>query len=251
MVFADVGAFARALAERRALEGPPSMVWAERVVRADAAAWECVAREAEGPALTEGVIARRLCDALPADAVLCVGNSTPVRDLDTYVPASARPLRVLHQRGASGIDGLVAGAAGARSRVDAPVALLLGDVSLSHDLGALALAGAARGPLVLVAVQNRGGRIFEQLPIARRSELGALFDAHFLTPQSVDLSHAAAAHGLAFRRVTTPADLTEALAFALARDGATLLEAVAEPDPGGARRAALQRDISARARGAS
>ena len=68
---------------------------------------------------------------------------------------------MLHQRGAAGIDGLVAGAAGARSVVAAPIALLLGDIALLHDAGGLAAASAVRGPLAIVVVHNDGGRIFE------------------------------------------------------------------------------------------
>ncbi|MBL0298837.1 MAG: hypothetical protein IPQ21_17175 [Betaproteobacteria bacterium] len=88
--------------------------------------------------------------ALPPGAVLAIGNSSPVRDLDHDLPPDAQALTLLHQRGAAGIDGAVAGAAGARSVLDAPMALLLGDVALLHDAGGLAAAAAVRGPLAIV-----------------------------------------------------------------------------------------------------
>jgi 2-succinyl-5-enolpyruvyl-6-hydroxy-3-cyclohexene-1-carboxylate synthase len=105
--------------------------------------------------------------ALPAGAWLAIGNSSPVRDLDHDLPPDSRPLTLLHQRGAAGIDGLVAGAAGARSVITPPLALLLGDVSLLHDVGGLAAAATVHGPLAIVVVHNDGGRIFERLPLGR------------------------------------------------------------------------------------
>ena len=57
---------------------------------------------------------------------------------------------VLSQRGASGIDGLIAGAAGAASAFDGPVTLLMGDVSALHDVSGLAVAGSARRSLAVV-----------------------------------------------------------------------------------------------------
>ena len=83
------------------------------------------------PELSEGAVAQALVGSCPEGALLVVGNSTPVRDLDTFCAPSSRVLRVIHQRGASGIDGLVSGAAGAASVDGGPVALLLGDISSS------------------------------------------------------------------------------------------------------------------------
>jgi 2-succinyl-5-enolpyruvyl-6-hydroxy-3-cyclohexene-1-carboxylate synthase len=195
--------------------------------QAEAAAWAARARAdagADGP-LHEHQIAPLLRAALPAGAWLAVGNSSPVRDLDHDLPPDARALELLHQRGAAGIDGLVAGAAGARSVGTPPLALLLGDVSLLHDAGGLAAAAAVPGPLAIVVVNNDGGRIFERLPLGRDAGLAAARERLFVTPHGRGFGGLAATWGLAHARVDTPAALARALAQALQAEAPMLIEA--------------------------
>lgn len=220
--------------------------WAESFARADARAWSIIDREIKGDRLSEGAVARSVVDACPEGSLLIIGNSSPVRDLDLYCAACPRVIRVLHQRGASGIDGLVSGAAGARSASNEPVTLLLGDLSLLHDLTGLGVARGSGGPLVIVVVQNGGGRIFERLPIGRaaavagsargpRADLLGAFERFFTTPQRVDFEHAAATFGVTYARVSTTSSLASALHEARARADVTLIEAVVPPSDGAAR----------------
>jgi 2-succinyl-5-enolpyruvyl-6-hydroxy-3-cyclohexene-1-carboxylate synthase len=214
---------------------------------ADAQAAALVARELERPGMSEGGVVASVIDALPSGALLLVGNSMPVRDLDTYAPSTGKAIGVLHQRGASGIDGLVSAAAGAASVADGrPVALLLGDLSMLHDVAGLNAARGAAAPLLIVAVQNDGGRIFEQLPVARRPEAAAAFERLFITSQGVSFEHAAALFGVAYERVADRASLAAALARGLDRGGPTVVEAVVPPTAATALRAELHRDLSAR-----
>src|SRR5690606_34603829 len=55
----------------------------------------------------EGRLFSELADLLPEQSVLYVGNSMPVRDLDTFFETTPKTVRILANRGASGIDGLV------------------------------------------------------------------------------------------------------------------------------------------------
>src|SRR6185312_4406561 len=103
LVMADPAEVAARLAAR--LLPRPRGAWAEAFARADAAAWALVDRAASAAPLTEGAIVRATLSACPEGSLLVIGNSTPVRDLDAYCPASEREVLVLHQRGASGIDG--------------------------------------------------------------------------------------------------------------------------------------------------
>lgn len=158
----------------------------------------------------EPSIGRALLRSLPAGAVLLVGNSLPVRDLDWFAARSSVPVEVLHQRGLSGIEGFVAGAAGARSVLspERPLYALIGDVALRHDLGSLALLSSVVGPLTLVVVNNGGGRIFDELPVARRIEEGRLARL-FRTPEDVDLASFARAVGVDYQRIESPEGLLE------------------------------------------
>ncbi len=187
----------------------------------------CARRVAEALAapasqLTEGAAVKSVVESLPADAVLALGNSLPIRDVDAYVTRAKR-LRVTCQRGANGIDGLVSGAIGSAVGSGAPTLLLLGDVSLLHDVGALASARLAQTPLVIAVIDNAGGRIFDQLPVHQLYTGDAELSSLWLTPNPAELSHAAAFFGLSYEAPTDAASARAATASALERRGVTLL----------------------------
>lgn len=250
LVVAEPAEVCEALARRLAQAPARSGAWATAFARAGAVA-DDLAAELASEAPCEGAVVRAAARACPEGSLLMIGNSMPVRDLDTYCPAAAAPLRVLHQRGASGIDGLVAGAAGAASAARSPLTLVLGDLSLLHDLTSLGLAAkvaAGGAPLVIVAVQNDGGRIFGHLPLAASPSGAALLERCFTMPQHLDFAPAAAMFGLAYARVEGAGEgaLEAALAAAHRRPGATLIEAVVPPHDGAARAARLQAELRRR-----
>jgi 2-succinyl-5-enolpyruvyl-6-hydroxy-3-cyclohexene-1-carboxylate synthase len=119
-----------------------------------------------GPHLSEPRIARELGRSLPPEATLVVSASMPIRDVETFMPVRAEPLRVLSNRGANGIDGVVSTAFGVAAGSDGPVVCLIGDVALAHDLGGLLAARRLRLPLTIVLQDNEGGGIFDFLPVA-------------------------------------------------------------------------------------
>ncbi len=180
-------------------------------------------------AMNEHAAVRAVVDALPDGALLVLGNSLPVSVADAACPAAARRIDVLGQRGACGIDGLIAGAAGSASAAGRPTAVLLGDVSFAHDLGGLAAARTAEASLAIVVIDNGGGRIFEQLPVADAPGGAEVLERYFLTPPGVDVAAAAAAFGLAHRRALDPAALAAAVGAALRTDGATVIHAPVAP----------------------
>jgi 2-succinyl-5-enolpyruvyl-6-hydroxy-3-cyclohexene-1-carboxylate synthase len=214
-------ALARAIAQRSCVVDE---AWRARLRAANCKAMAAIDAELETGGFGEGAVARTVAMALPAGTFLALGNSLPVRTVDRFVPSGANDLRVLSQRGANGIDGLVSGAIGASLATGTPGALLLGDLSLLHDLGGLATAPLLRAPLAIVVVQNGGGRIFEQLPIARDPALAWALP-HFVTPHTVVLEHVAAAFGLPYCACRDAHQLRGAIERAMRRPGATLIEA--------------------------
>jgi 2-succinyl-5-enolpyruvyl-6-hydroxy-3-cyclohexene-1-carboxylate synthase len=201
-----------------------------------AAATAASAAIAAHPRSEVAVLAAAL-EALPAGAALQLGNSLPIRAID-HVPASLTAHAVLSQRGAAGIDGLIASAAGA-TRAGAPVLLVLGDVSFAHDLGGLLAARCAAAPLAILVLDNRGGQIFAGLPVAR-ADLGAAFDEHWLTVPGIDPAAVANALGLRALTAASPAACKTAIAAALAAPGVTVIHApVAASGAHDVRRAAI------------
>jgi 2-succinyl-5-enolpyruvyl-6-hydroxy-3-cyclohexene-1-carboxylate synthase len=183
--------------------------WAQSFLHAERLARNALeAAFAEQPELSEPRIAREVVAALPAGANLFVSSSMPIRDVDAFAPAGGVPLRVLSNRGANGIDGIVSSALGVAAATGRPTVLLTGDVAFLHDVGGLLTAHRYRVPLTVVVVNNDGGGIFSFLPIARATEH---FEALFGTPHGVDLSHAAALYGARFHRPEAPASLRAAV----------------------------------------
>ena len=144
--------------------------------------------------LWEGGIARALVRHLQPGASVHVASSMPVRDLDAYGTQRQAALEVVANRGANGIDGLIATALGQAAGMESGRHwVVIGDVATMHDVGALLHAHRhqASHRLVVVVIDNGGGGIFEYLPIAAYREH---FDAHFLTPHHLcwaSLAHAA------------------------------------------------------------
>ena len=224
----DVDASARAIAAALGdARGPRD--YAETLNAANARAWDVVDRALADGAFHEGVAVRELVARAPKGSLLSLGNSLAVRLVDSYCKQRASDLDVLSQRGASGIDGLVAGAVGASLASDRPVTLLLGDVSLLHDLGSLALARRARAPLVVVVLNNGGGRIFEQLPIAKTSGIEREILDLTITPHQEDFGKAAALYELPHARVASTPELASALDAAYARTGPSVVEVMLAP----------------------
>ncbi|MFL5343431.1 MAG: 2-succinyl-5-enolpyruvyl-6-hydroxy-3-cyclohexene-1-carboxylic-acid synthase [Hyalangium sp.] len=172
--------------------------WAQSFLQAERLARNTLeAAFAEETALTEPRIAREVVAALPSGANLFVSSSMPIRDVDAFALGSAMPLRVLSNRGANGIDGIVSSALGVAASSGKPTVLLAGDLAFLHDVGGLLTAHRHDVSLTVVVVNNDGGGIFSFLPIANATEH---FEPLFGTPHSVDLSHAASLYGAEFHR---------------------------------------------------
>ena len=161
--------------------------------------------------------------AAHAHGTVFYGSSMPIRDADFMAIPQPKGWHAAANRGASGIDGLIASAAGHAHATGEPVVAIVGDVSALHDLNSLQLASMVETPLVIVVLNNDGGGIFRYLPIARHDDV---FEACFTTPHGLSFAPIARSFGLAVETPKTRAAMAKAVSKALARGGATLVEVV-------------------------
>jgi 2-succinyl-5-enolpyruvyl-6-hydroxy-3-cyclohexene-1-carboxylate synthase len=224
--------------------GSEAREWTRDFLRAERRALDRIAAIlGEQSELLEAQAVRELARALPDGALLVVSNSLPVRDLDAYLPSGTRRLRVLANRGANGIDGVVSTALGAAAADGGPVVLLTGDLAFLHDLGGLLAAHRHRLRLTILVLNNDGGGIFSLLPVARHGEAVA-FESLFRTPHGLDLGRAAAAFGVEHVRAETAPQLRDALAKALEAEGTRLVEVPVEPERSLEQRRAVAEAVS-------
>jgi 2-succinyl-5-enolpyruvyl-6-hydroxy-3-cyclohexene-1-carboxylate synthase len=168
----------------------------------------------QAPGFPAARLARDVVAALPAGALLVLGSSTPVRDVDRL--AVPRPdLTVLANRGVAGIDGTLSTAIGAALMTQraggGPAFALVGDLTFLHDLtGLLGGEGEPAPDLTVVVPDNDGGGIFAQLEPGEDRHARD-YRRVFGTPHGRDLVAVATALGWAATRVSEPAELADAL----------------------------------------
>ena len=179
----------------RGREGRVGAAWLEDWATVEAAARTALDGAAAGG---EVGVATDLLAELAEGSTLVVSSSMPVRDLEWYVPAR-RGVRVVSNRGANGIDGVVSTAVGV-ALSGSPTALLIGDVAFLHDTNGLLGLGSRGVDLLIVVVDNDGGGIFSFLPQAGALD-HARFEQLFGTPHGLDLVAVASAHGVPARRI--------------------------------------------------
>jgi len=223
----------------------PATSWLSSWQRADAAARaaiEAILDEDDG--LSEPRLARDLLRVLPDGALLWIGSSMPIRDVDNSKMRPDAAIRVLCSRGASGIDGTTSAAIGAALAHGGPSFALIGDLAFLHDAPGLALGpGEPRPDLCLIVVNNDGGGIFSAL---EQATFPGPFERIFGTPHGTNLRHLAAAFGLPYQRLEHPDDLVKALPGS----GLRIVEASTDRAAGTALRAELRREAARAVRAA-
>ncbi len=209
VIGADASHFCRAVVSRLPKGTAGDSHWQRAWIAADRSVRQAITDSlAIGAISFEGGIAACLAQALPDGGLLMVGNSMPVRDVDTFAGGSARDIRIVANRGANGIDGVLATAMGIAATHGGPCCLLLGDLSFLHDIGALQI--AARYPIALcvVVANNDGGGIFSFLP---QAQLGEVFEPFFGTPHGLELGTSVRMCGGRHERVSEFEALTTAV----------------------------------------
>ena len=216
----------------------------------------------DGEQAVEGAYVRALLEMAPEGSCVFSANSLSVRALDTFYVKQDKRLAVLCNRGQNGIDGTVSTALGAAQHF-AQTTLVTGDLTLLHDLNALALqrelrlqreaaacfsasldaasskaAGAVTpGHATDAASDNVApGAVPSIVIVLLNNNGGGIFDMLpqksedpyferlFLTPQDVDFRAAAQAFGVPYRRADTVPAFDEAYRALLGTPGISLVE---------------------------
>jgi 2-succinyl-5-enolpyruvyl-6-hydroxy-3-cyclohexene-1-carboxylate synthase len=216
-----VGPLRDAIAELASTVAPDDGDWLDRWTQADSAVAHAIAAPLMAAGLSEPATITALAQLLPASVTLFVGASMPIRDVEEFFPALNEPPRVMANRGANGIDGTVSSAFGVAAGGGGEVVLVLGDVTLAHDIGGLLAASRLGLKLTIVLLNNDGGGIFNFLAVASEGEA---FEHHIATPTGLDFAQAAALYHCLHEQVANFDELAQALMRALAGNETTIIE---------------------------
>lgn len=116
---------------------------------------------------------------LPADKPLFIGNSMPIRICDMFMNNNRSA--IFSNRGASGIDGLIATTVGIAKDTREVTTLLIGDTSFLYDLNSLALLKQVKHPFIIIVINNDGGAIFNLLPVPSQQKQDFYQNPHGLS----------------------------------------------------------------------
>ena len=182
-----------------------------------------------GDSPNEQLTIEQLIQSIPAGSTLFSGNSLPIRHLDSWSGSGAKPIRILANRGVSGIDGNISTLLGLGTGAETPIFGLLGDLACYHDMNGLLAAHDGDG--VLVLLNNGGGGIFGYLPQAELDQ----FEQHWLTPTNLDFSKVAELYSLNFYRITQQSEFQPVLDTAIQEPGFSLIEVMIDREQSMAR----------------
>ena len=143
-----------------------------------------------------------------------LSSSMPIRDFERY----DTPVKhdVFSNRGANGIDGVISTALGLATKEK--VTMLIGDVSMNHDLNSLLMAKLENIDFTIIVFNNNGGNIFSYLPQYSHKPH---FERLFGTPLDLNFEHAAKLYDYEYNRINSIEALSSDM---LNMDGRQLIE---------------------------
>ena len=167
-------------------------------------------------------LAMMLMKTLARGEQLFVANSNAIRLVDRLSGISKVSFSVFGNRGVNGIDGILSTVAGLAMQTKARTYLLVGDLTLFHDMNGLQLLKAYQLPVTIILLNNNAGGIFSFL--SQRSLTADDFDPLFATPLDLDFSQVAKTYELAYQKVESEADFEQAIATSRKLTGANMIE---------------------------
>jgi 2-succinyl-5-enolpyruvyl-6-hydroxy-3-cyclohexene-1-carboxylate synthase len=171
-------------------------------------------------ALSELSVIRQFSRLIEPNHALFLGNSLSIRMMDMVsFPAYGNP--VYSNRGASGIDGLLATALGCSQQHPEGLTLLMGDLSLLHDLNSLAIASRQETPFIIIVLNNDGGAIFNLLPTSGLSDIKTTF---FQCPHGFEFKGACDMFSINYNQPASLTAFADAYKFAQKHKSCSLIE---------------------------
>ncbi len=125
-----------------------------------------------------------------------LGNSLFIRLVDMF--GRLTHTEVFSNRGASGIDGVLATASGVQRSRSNPLLVYIGDTSALYDLNSLSLFSHNDQATVIVITNNDGGAIFDMLPVPKEH-----LQTYYQMPHGYQFEHAAKQFGLSYQQPKT------------------------------------------------
>lgn len=218
MVYCDEIEFCQAITKR--IQKRSDNGWISSWIKINEIVKENINAVHQEETLFEGKVFTELQEILPNGSTLFVGNSMPIRDLDTFFINNEKLIHALGNRGANGIDGLVSTAMGISSQNEHTV-LVIGDLSFYHDLNGLLAAKHHHLNSTIVLINNDGGGIFSFLP---QSQEEKHFEKLFGTPIGLDYEHVVKMYGGKFTSVENWAEFRKAISTSLNGKGLHVVE---------------------------
>lgn len=217
-IHSNINLFVEGMLEQSDPQPHPSN-WLTNWKRMDEEACRILSKH-DSDGLTEGETVAQLTNLLSENELLFVGNSMAIRDVDTFMINVQKKLRIMGNRGANGIDGVVSTAAGT-AKTGKHVTLLIGDLSFYHDMNGLHAIKKEQLSLTIVLINNEGGGIFSFLP---QKENENYFESLFGTPLGIDFKHTADLYGAYYAHVNTVGEFTKEYEQSLLQQGLTIIE---------------------------
>ncbi len=137
---------------------------------------------------------------LPSHLGLFIGNSLPIRDAEHFFFPHEKRAPLFGQRGVSGIDGNIARIAGTAQKLEKKMVGIIGDQTFLHDINSLSQLSKLSYPVLLIVLNNCGGRIFSALPVQKK--FPHLIDHFFAASHNYHFEHAAHLFHLPYLRAT-------------------------------------------------
>lgn len=170
----------------------------------------------------ESQLAMILMKTLARGEQLFVANSNAIRLVDRLSGVSENSFQIFGNRGVNGIDGILSTVAGLAMQTKARTYLLVGDLTLFHDMNGLQLLKSYQLPVTIILLNNNAGGIFSFL--SQRSLTADDFDPLFATPLDLDFAQVAKTYELAYQKVESEADFEQAMANSRKLTSANLIE---------------------------